>query len=151
MAYAPSLRVPEHTTLDAPFDLVPEIARFEPPDIVVFSLGHRDLTDAEAAQIVAFTRDAAARTGGLFSVTDATVHLTRVNVGAALAFNRQFTPSIIRAAAVIGASYRMRTVSETLIRAARLLKLEIAKSPIRYFDDHASARAWFAELRTNPA
>ncbi|MDI3287129.1 STAS/SEC14 domain-containing protein [Polyangium sp. 15x6] len=150
MADTPSSWVPGLTSFDTPFDIIPDIAWFEPPDIIAFRLA-RDMAAEEAARIMAFVREAVPRTGALFSVTDAAVHLPRVSISAAIEFNRQFNPRLIRAAAVVGADYRMRMLSETLIRAARLLKLEVAKSPVRYFDDHAAARAWFAELRTSPA
>ncbi|MDC0749895.1 hypothetical protein [Polyangium mundeleinium] len=148
MADASGLWEARHS-LDAPFDLIPGVARFEPPDIVSCRLV-RELTTDEITRLFAFTNEAAARTGGLFSVTDASVPFARMSVSAALEFNRQFNPRMVRAAALVGASYRMRTLSETLVRAARLLKLEIASSPVRYFDDHASARAWFDELRASP-
>ncbi|MDC3952333.1 hypothetical protein [Polyangium jinanense] len=150
MADTPSLWVPGLTTLDTPFDIIPDIARFEPPDIISFRLA-REINVEETARIMAFVREAVPQTGALFSMTDASVHLPRISIAAAVEFNRQFNPRLIRAAAVVAADYRMRVLSETLIRAARLLKLEVAKSPVRYFDDHASARAWFGELRTGPA
>lgn len=150
MADTPSLWVPGLTSLDAPFDIVPDIARFEPPDIISFRLA-REMEAKEAERIIAFVREAAPKTGGLFSMTDASVPLPRVSINAAIAFNRQFNPRLLRAAAVVGASYSMRVLSETLVRAARLLKLEVAQSPVRYFDDADAARAWFAALRTSPA
>ncbi|MDI1448907.1 STAS/SEC14 domain-containing protein [Polyangium sp. 6x1] len=149
MADTPGFGDPGHS-LDVPFDLIPDIARFEPPDIIVFRLV-REMTADEAERVFAFLKEAGPRMGGLFSMTDVSVHFARVSVSAALEFNRKFNPRMIRAAAVVGASYRMRTLSETLIRAARLLKLEIASAPVRYFDDHASARAWFDEVRQGPA
>ncbi|HVK66728.1 MAG TPA: hypothetical protein VM694_19725 [Polyangium sp.] len=109
------------------------------------------MTADEIAYLFAFTTEAAARTGGLFSLTDASVPFPRMSVSAALEFNRRFNPRMIRAAAVVDASYRMRTLSETLVRAARLLRLEIASTPVRYFDDDVAARAWFDTLRQGAA
>ncbi|MDI1427917.1 STAS/SEC14 domain-containing protein [Polyangium sorediatum] len=149
MANAYGLWEPGHS-LDAPIDLIPGVARFEPPDIVSFRLV-RELTADEIKRVFAFTHEAAARTGGLFSMTDASVPFTRISVSAGLEFNRQFNPRMVRAAAVVGASYRMRMLSETLVRAARLLKLEIADAPVRYFDDDVAARAWFDTLRQGAA
>jgi hypothetical protein len=143
-------RPPSWYTLDTPFDVLPDFARFEPPDIVVFR-PVRPLAAEDAEQLAAFLRDAASRTGGLFTATDVSVPVVQISMSANLEYNRQFDRSIIRAGALIGASYRMRIVSESLMRAARLLRLEIASSPIRYFDDLTAARAWFDELRQRPA
>ncbi|MDC3952334.1 hypothetical protein [Polyangium jinanense] len=149
MADTPTLWVPGHTSLDAPFDIVPELARFEPPDVLVFCPA-REMTTADAGRIAGFAVDAARRAGGLFTVSDLSKSLGHMSISAAIEFNRQFDTSFMRAGAIVVASYRMRAISETLVRAARLLKLDVAKAPVRYFEDHASARAWFDELRTSP-
>ncbi|UQA59494.1 hypothetical protein [Polyangium aurulentum] len=143
-------RPPSWFALDAPFDILPEIARFEPPDIVVFH-PVRPLTAESAEQILAFMRDAASRTGGLFTASDVSGPVVQLSMSTSLEFNRRFDRSMIRAAAVIGASYRMRILAESLVRAARLLRLEVASSPIRYFDDLTTARAWFDEIRQQRA
>jgi len=142
---------PAQVTLDAPFVIVPDIARFEPPDVVVFC-PFRSMTVADVERVAVFARDLAERTGGIFTVSDATTSGVQLqySLSAALEMNRQFNARQIRAAAAVGASFSMRTLSDTLMRAARLLKLEMASIPVRFFDDHASARAWFDELR-NPS
>ncbi|MDC0749896.1 hypothetical protein [Polyangium mundeleinium] len=146
MADTPNLWVPGHTSLDAFIDIVPDVAWFEPPDVLVFCPA-REMTPADAERIATFARDASRRTNGLFTVSDLSKTLGHVSVSSALEFNRQFDTKFLRAGAIVVTSYRMRAISETLVRAARLLKLDVAKAPVRYFEDHASARAWFDTLR----
>lgn len=143
-------RPPSWYTLDAPFDVLPDVARFEPPDIIVFR-PLRPLTAESGDQIVAFLREAGTRTGGLFSLSDVSEPVVQISMSAALALNRRIDAGMIRAAAVVGASYRMRIFSESLVRAARLLRLNVTSAPLRYFDDLPAARAWFDELRQRPA
>ncbi|MRG94453.1 hypothetical protein [Polyangium spumosum] len=137
---------PAQASLDAPIDVVPDVAWFEPPDVFVFRTA-RALDAGEAERIAAFVKGVAPRVGGLFSVSDASGGVVYDSMRTVLEFNRQWDRGVFRASAVVGASYRMRTFAEALKRAASFLKFEIAKSPLRYFDDHAAARAWFDELR----
>lgn len=48
--------------------------------------------------------------------------------------------------AFVGASFQQRILGSLVVRAARLLRPS-TNYPIRFFDSHAQARVWFAELR----
>jgi len=136
----------EPLALDAPFDIVSEVMRFEPPDIVVARWG-RTLTRDEEMRVVAFLRDAGTQLGGLFTLSNLSASHASTSMSRSLELNRQIPVHAIRATAIIGASFQMRVFTEALVRAARLLRLEMANTPYRFVPDEDTARAWFDELR----
>jgi hypothetical protein len=131
---------------DVAFDIVPVLFRFEPPDIVV-ARPSRSPTPDEMAVLGSFFNEARNCIGGVFVLSVLSGEIKRIGSAASMDMNRQVSTGMVKATAIVGADFHMRAAAETQMRAARALKLDFAKVLVEFFDNEASARAWFDKLR----
>jgi hypothetical protein len=130
-------------------DLIPSFAWFEPPDVYV---AHpvRPPTAEESERVLAFLRERADRVGGLFAIVDLSEPVQVTNLKGTLEVNKHVPAGMIRATAIIHASFQNRIAVEAVLRAMRLLGLDTGRVPIRFLTDKAAALAWFDALRASP-
>jgi len=137
---------PAPLALDEPFEVIADVVRFEPPDLVLVK-PVRLMTPDEEKRFVMFLEEASAQVGGVFSLSDLSAGVPRMSMSSALEMNSQLKGHVLRATAIVGASFQMRVFSEGIMRAARLLRFPVASVPVRFFPDEVVARAWFDEIR----
>ncbi|MDI1432581.1 STAS/SEC14 domain-containing protein [Polyangium sorediatum] len=136
--------------MDTPSDgweaLGPHPIRFDPPDIVLCRpTGVVTVDDVRAG--IAYMEKASRQIGrGVYYIADLT-RLTRYAPSVAVQGFKGFRAGTLRASAMFGADLYQRAVAGMILRATRLLGLEIGRIPVESFPDEASARAWIDELR----
>ncbi|MDC3985765.1 STAS/SEC14 domain-containing protein [Polyangium jinanense] len=120
--------------------------RFEPPDIVICRpIGAVTADDVRAG--MAYLDRTSKRIGrGVIYLADLS-ELTRYAPEMVLQNFKSFPVGAMRASAMFGANPYQRAVTDMILRATRLLGLEIGRIPIASFPDEAAARAWVEELR----
>ncbi|MDC0741526.1 STAS/SEC14 domain-containing protein [Polyangium mundeleinium] len=126
--------------------LGPHPIRFEPPDLVLCRpTGVVTADDVRAG--LAYLEKASKQVGhGVYYIADLT-KLTNYAPSMAVQGFKSFQAGTLRASAMFGANLYQRAVFDMILRATRLLGLEIGRIPIESFPDEASARAWIDELR----
>ncbi|MDI1481527.1 hypothetical protein [Polyangium sp. y55x31] len=120
--------------------------RFEPPDIVICQpIGAVTVDDLRAG--MAYIDKTSKQIGrGVYYLADLS-KLTRYAPSMVVENFKNFPMSSLRGSAMFGANLYHRAVVDMILRAVRLLKLEVGRIPIESFPDETSARAWIDELR----
>ncbi|HVK68213.1 MAG TPA: STAS/SEC14 domain-containing protein [Polyangium sp.] len=124
----------------------PHSIRFEPPDLVFCRpIGEVNGDDLRAG--IAYLEKTSKQIGrGVYYLVDLT-RLTRYAPSMVVQRFKTFPIATMRASAMFGASRYQRAVTDTILRAVRLLRLEIGRIPMESFADEAAARAWLDEIR----
>ncbi|MDI3287878.1 STAS/SEC14 domain-containing protein [Polyangium sp. 15x6] len=136
--------------MDTPSDgweyLGPHPIRFEPPDIVICRpTGPVTVEDMRAG--MAYLEKTSKQIGhGVYYLADLS-KLTRYAPEMVVQSFKEFPVSALRGSVMFGADLYHRAVVDMVLRAIRLLKLEIGRIPLASFPDEAAARAWVEELR----
>ncbi|MDI1444398.1 hypothetical protein [Polyangium sp. 6x1] len=125
----------------------PHPIRFEPPDIVLCQ-PTGVVTVEDLREGAAYLEKISKQLGhGVFYMADLS-KLTRYAPQMVVHSFKTFPVSVLRGSVMFGANLYHRAVVDMILRAVRLLRLEIGRIPIASLADEAEARAWVEELRS---
>jgi len=128
-------------------DIGRHLLRFEPPDLVI-SAPVGALSLAEANEVWAFL---VRKTKGLttfYWIADIS-KMVRFSNGSTQSTPKELVPKL-RAFAIVGGTFRQRTMVSLVLRASRLLGNWSSDFRAEFFADEPSARTWIEGLRAEP-